>query len=240
MVVETAEQVVDRDGWTALTITAVAHKLGVRGPSLYSHVESVDALLGEVQAKALRELGFALQHSVMGRSGPDGVHAIAVALREFARSHPGRYELAMSEPIDRVAMIEAGCPAGDALRAVMQSFGVTNVSHELAFVSLSTLHGVLTLHRAGLYTGTQLDIDAVLPAGDRSRRARRRAGFPRPTIGGSQVKPTLRVVQWTTGKTGQATVRGVVGRPFPRHYSHPDDEHTQQPMSARSSTWSNR
>jgi AcrR family transcriptional regulator len=161
MVVETAEQLVDRDGWAALTITGVAKKLGVRGPSLYSHVESIEALLGDVQAKALRDLGAALQRSVMGRSGRDGLAALATALREFAGNHPGRYELAMSEPIDRPAMIEAGRAAGEALGAVMGSFGVATVPHELAFGVLSTLHGVLALHRGGLYARTQLDIDAV-------------------------------------------------------------------------------
>ena len=48
-VVEAAEVLVDRDGWAFLTMTALAADLGVRGPSLYSHVDSIEALLGLVQ-----------------------------------------------------------------------------------------------------------------------------------------------------------------------------------------------
>ena len=83
-VVEAAEALVDRDGWAYLTMTALAAELGVRGPSLYSHVESLEALLGMVQARALAALGDDLQRAAMGRSGADGVRALAGAVRDFA------------------------------------------------------------------------------------------------------------------------------------------------------------
>ena len=159
-VVEAAEVLVDRDGWAFLTMTALAADLGVRGPSLYSHVDSIEALLGLVQTRALAELGADLQRAVMGRSGTDGVRAIASALRAFATGHPGRYELAMSEPIDRPALQAAGRAAGEALTAVVESLDAP-MSNDLAFSCLSMLHGVLTLDHAGLYRGAVVDIDAV-------------------------------------------------------------------------------
>ena len=159
-VVEAAEVLVDRDGWAFLTMTALAGDLGVRGPSLYSHVESLEGLLGMVQTRALAELGSDLQRAVMGRSGADGIRAIASALRVFATGHPGRYELAMSEPIDRPALQAAALAAGEALRAVVESVGAP-MSNELAFSCLSVLHGVLALDRAGLYRGAVVDVDAV-------------------------------------------------------------------------------
>jgi len=153
-VVETAEALVDRDGWEFLTMTALASKLGVRGPSLYNHVKSVEALLDAVQTRALAALGSELQRAAMGKSGPQGLHALATALRTFAAEHPGRYELAMSEPIDRDAVRSASAAAGDALSAVVESFGVPELSRDLSFIALSTLHGVLALDRAGLFRGS--------------------------------------------------------------------------------------
>jgi hypothetical protein len=39
------------------------------------------------------------------------------------------------------------------------------ITNELAFSCLATLHGVLTLDRAGLYPRTEVDIDAVYAQG---------------------------------------------------------------------------
>jgi AcrR family transcriptional regulator len=159
-VVEAAELLVDRDGAAQLTMTALAGELEIRGPSLYSHVASLEALLSLVQNRALAELGSDLQRAAMGRSGPDGVRALASALRTFATRHPGRYDLAISQPIDRPAMQAASLAAGEAFVAVIESMGV-QISNELAFSCLATLHGVLTLERAGLYPRTEVDVDAV-------------------------------------------------------------------------------
>jgi AcrR family transcriptional regulator len=159
-VVEAAELLVDRDGASELTMTGLASELEIRGPSLYSHVANLEELLSLVQTRALAELGSGLQRAAMGRSGPDGVRALASALRAFATRHPGRYELAMREPIDRPAMQAASLAAGEAFIAVIVSMGV-QLSNELAFSCLATLHGVLTLDRAGLYPRSEVDIDAV-------------------------------------------------------------------------------
>jgi AcrR family transcriptional regulator len=159
-VVEAAELLVDRDGASELTMTGLASELEIRGPSLYSHVANLEELLSLVQTRALAELGSGLQRAAMGRSGPDGVRALASALRAFATRHPGRYELAMREPIDRPAMQVASLAAGEAFIAVIESMGL-QLSNELAFSCLATLHGVLTLDRAGLYPRSEVDIDAV-------------------------------------------------------------------------------
>ena len=152
-VVAAAEQLVDAQGSKNLSMTALARKLGVQVPSLYNHVESIEALLGYVQNRALTDLGLDLQRAAMGKSGRHGVEGLARALRDFASRRPGRYELAMSAPIDRPAMQAAGATAGAALAAVVESFGV-EVTPELAFVTVSTLHGALALDRSGLFRGS--------------------------------------------------------------------------------------
>jgi AcrR family transcriptional regulator len=161
-VVAAAEELVDRNGWAYLTMTDLAENLGVRGPTLYSHVHGVEALLGEVQARALQALGLELQRSVMGRQGTDAVRAIAEALRAFATEHPGRYELAIAEPIDRPAVLLAAGEAGAAFGAVLRSFGLAQTSGDLAFTCLAMLHGVLNLERAGLFRQAEVGVDVDL------------------------------------------------------------------------------
>jgi hypothetical protein len=50
--------------------------------------------------------------------------------------------------------------AGEAFGAITESMGVP-LSNELAFSCLATLHGVLTLDRAGLYPRSEVDVDGV-------------------------------------------------------------------------------
>jgi AcrR family transcriptional regulator len=153
LVVETAAALVDRDGWPQVTMTALARRLGVQGPSLYNHVDGLNDLLGEVQAHAMTGLANRLQRAAMGRTGRSAMQALAAVLRGFALEHPGRYDLALSEPFDRERMLAAGEPAAAALTAVIESFGIAEPTMDLLLSCLATLHGVIALDRTGLYAG---------------------------------------------------------------------------------------
>lgn len=159
-VIDAAERIVDAGGHAQLTMTALAKDLGVRVPSLYSHVANLETLLSLVQNRAIAELGSDLQRAAMGRAGHAGVRGLAAALRSFALRHPGRYALALSAPIDRPGMQLASRTAEEAFGAVMASMGA-ELSNELAALTLSPLHGALTLERNGLFPSGEVDIDAV-------------------------------------------------------------------------------
>jgi len=155
-----AEALVDRDGWRQLTMTALAAKLGIRVPSLYTHVENVEATLGAVQARAHGALANRFLRAAMGKTGESAFRALAEVLRAFAAEHGGLYELAMHQAIDRTAVAAAAEPSGAALVAVIESFGVADPSLDLQMNCLATLHGVIALDRANLFDGT-IDVDAA-------------------------------------------------------------------------------
>ena len=161
LLLETAERLVDTNGWRSLTMTALAKQLDIRTPSLYSHVDSIEEVLAGVQARAMSSLGNDLQRAAMGRTGAEGLRAMAGAMKSFAEQHPGTYELAMAEPIDRDSLVVASSAAGEALDAMIRSFGVTDVTPELVFCCVSQLHGPLVLDRAGLFRASALDLDAA-------------------------------------------------------------------------------
>jgi len=150
-VLATAEALVDRDGWRALTMTALASELGVKVPSLYNHVPNLEALRGELQNRALRELGTRLNHKAMGRTGEKAMRALAEGFRRFAHEHPGRYDLAMQAPVDADGFAAASADAGAALRAVIRSYGIADESLELQISAFAALHGVVTLEHAGFF-----------------------------------------------------------------------------------------
>jgi AcrR family transcriptional regulator len=153
-VLSAAEKLVDLEGSEALTMTALAKVLGVKVSSLYNHVPSLEALHGELQNRAMRELGTLLRNEAMGRTGERGLRALAQTLREYARSHPGRYGLAMSRPHDPEGYTEASSDAMAAFAAIIRSYGIDDVSLDFQVSAFAALHGVIVLDNAGFLTGS--------------------------------------------------------------------------------------
>ena len=97
-VVETASRIADRDGISSLSLASVAAALGVRSPSLYSHVDGLTGLRRQVSLHAARRLRTELADSVDGLDGIEALGAAAARLRSFAHRHPGRYDSLLPAP----------------------------------------------------------------------------------------------------------------------------------------------
>jgi AcrR family transcriptional regulator len=92
-VVDVALAVVDEVGLEALTLAQVAQRAGVATPSLYKHVDGLQALRRAVRLRVLAELTDETRRQVTGRSGDVAVRAMANAYRDYTRRHPNRYAL---------------------------------------------------------------------------------------------------------------------------------------------------
>lgn len=88
-VVAEAAAVADEFGLEQLTLAAVADRFGVTVPSLYKHINGLEALKRDLAVVAVRELTVAMSTAAVGRAGRDALHAIANAIRDYAHSHPG-------------------------------------------------------------------------------------------------------------------------------------------------------
>ncbi|MGA1836129.1 WHG domain-containing protein [Herbiconiux sp. 11R-BC] len=97
-VTEEAEQLADEVGFDALTLAAVAVRLGIKLPSLYKHIDSLAALRDSVSERAIHELAGVMARATVGKAGADAVAALAHASREWAHAHPGRYAATVSAP----------------------------------------------------------------------------------------------------------------------------------------------
>jgi AcrR family transcriptional regulator len=102
-VVAAAMELADEVGLDKLTLAALAVRLGVRQPSLYKHVASLDALHRLISMRAKVEAADVLARVAIGRARDDALVAMAWAWRAWARDHPGRYQAA-----------ERGADPGDA------------------------------------------------------------------------------------------------------------------------------
>jgi AcrR family transcriptional regulator len=100
-VVEAALATIDDagpDGFEALTLAAVASRVGVAVPSLYKHVGSLADLRTHVAVASTDALTRSVASAAIGRSGADALEALADAVRDFARAHPARYLAAQFAP----------------------------------------------------------------------------------------------------------------------------------------------
>jgi AcrR family transcriptional regulator len=132
-IVETARELVDREGLAAVSTRRLAAELGVSGPSLYNHFRTKDEILEEVadSVSALVDLS-------MFDGGGDwrtALHDWAVSYRAALRDHPNIVPVLARGPGRRPAalrladavygaMVDAGWPAAQAtsIGALMRYF----------------------------------------------------------------------------------------------------------------------
>jgi AcrR family transcriptional regulator len=93
-VVAAAMELADEVGLDKLTLAALAVRLGVRQPSLYKHVASLDALQRLISIRGKVEAADVLAQAAIGRARDDALIAMAWAWRAWAIDHPGRYQAA--------------------------------------------------------------------------------------------------------------------------------------------------
>jgi AcrR family transcriptional regulator len=188
-VVEAAAALADAEGLEAVTLARVAGVLGVRPPSLYSHVDGLAGLRRALGVHAAGALGATLTEAVGGLGGVEGLRAVAREYRSFALRHPGLYAAMLPSPPsgDEAASAAFAAPVRT-VAAVLEGLGLpADEVVPLVRAFRSALHGFVTLEAGGGF-GLPHDVDAsfdllveVVVAGMLARRApprRARAATP--------------------------------------------------------------
>jgi AcrR family transcriptional regulator len=146
-VVDAAARIADADGLEAVSLARLPAELGVRTPSLYSHVGGLGDLRKRLAARGARELADAMQEAATGRARGDALRAVAAAYRRYAREHPGSYAAAQ-----RAADLpeEAGGRAVRVFTAVLAGYGLAgdDAIHATRAVR-AALHGFAALEAGG-------------------------------------------------------------------------------------------
>lgn len=151
VVVSEAAELADEVGYSRLTLAALADRLGVRQPSLYKHIDSLDGLQRGIAVEAKRELGDVLARAAMGRSGADALRSIAVAYRRWVIDHPGRYAATVRAPdVDDEEDRRASDEVVAVVLAVLSGFGLSDgTAIDAARALRASLHGFVALETAG-------------------------------------------------------------------------------------------
>jgi AcrR family transcriptional regulator len=156
VVVREAADLVDAEGLAALSLSAVAGRLGVKSPSLYVHVAGLDDLRRRLAIYAADELSAELTPAVAGRARGDALRALGQTYRAWVLAHPGLY-----------ASVEPNGPRGDPsiehvltlVLSVLRGYGLEGDTAIHAARSLrSMLHGFTVLEAGGGF-GIPVDLD---------------------------------------------------------------------------------
>jgi AcrR family transcriptional regulator len=162
IVVNAALTFLDREGWDALTINALATQLGTKGPSLYNHVHSLEDLRRTVRMRVIDDIITMLNRVGEGRARDDAVLVMAGAYRSYAHHHPGRYSAFTRMPLggDDPEYTAATRGAAAPVIAVLSSYGLSGEEAFYAALEFwSALHGFVLLEMTGVMD--DIDTDAV-------------------------------------------------------------------------------
>ena len=150
-VVEAAAVLADKDGLDAVTLARLAADLGVRPPSLYKHVDGLDAIRRALAVKGVTEANRRIQQATIGKARDEAMFALAHAYWQFARDRPGLYASSLRAARPGEKDVAAG---GEALLgtvlSVLSGYGVKGDDALHATRGLrAIIHGFVSLDAAG-------------------------------------------------------------------------------------------
>lgn len=159
-VTDLAVELVDStpDGFTTLTLAAVAARAGVAVPSLYKHVGSLADLRRSVALVGLNELLRRSSAATVGRAGEDALRALGREIRAFASEHPGLYAATQIAPdLDdestdpaSLALAQTAAELVGLVGAVLRGFGLPESrTVDAVRATRASIHGFVELEAHG-------------------------------------------------------------------------------------------
>jgi AcrR family transcriptional regulator len=154
LIVQTAREIAETDGWDAVTTRRLAETIEYSQPVLYSHFANKDAIVAAVAIQGFTELAERLHQA--RRTAADhqqAMAAVAQAYLDFGLANPALY--------DAMFRLDIGLPFGqtdtpqplhagfEELRAAVMPLAGDRHLDTFTEVFWSALHGLVSLTRAG-------------------------------------------------------------------------------------------
>jgi AcrR family transcriptional regulator len=156
--VQAALREAERGGPEAISIKALAKKLGVSQPAPYRHFADREALLAAVTAEAFRQFSATLRESITKPSKRSKLSRFAQATLAFGLRRNGIYRLMFAS-----RTMACAAKGSELHKAATETFGLVLEALEAPAVGLlrerhalkiwAALHGVVMLAEQGLLTG---------------------------------------------------------------------------------------
>jgi AcrR family transcriptional regulator len=154
LIVDTARQVAEAEGWDAVTTRRLSTEIEYSQPVLYKHFSGMDQVAAAVAVDGFAELGRLLHAARTEAKTPnDALTRIARAYLDFARDNPavydamftGRTTLRFAEPDTAPELVAAFGELHQAVSSVANEADADTVAE----VFWAALHGLTSLGRGG-------------------------------------------------------------------------------------------
>ncbi|MER7175181.1 TetR/AcrR family transcriptional regulator [Streptomyces mesophilus] len=139
-IVTEARALLEEHGAAALTMRALADRLGIKAPSLYKHFPDKAALELELVVLSLEETAEALE------AGSDSLPSLMKAYRTYALAHPHLYRLNTERSLPREDL-----PEGLEARAAAPLVRVCGGDMDAARAAWAFAHGMVILQLNGRF-----------------------------------------------------------------------------------------
>ncbi len=148
----------EKGGPEAISIKALAKKLGVSQPAPYRHFADREALLAAATAEAFRQLNAELREVIGTPSNRSKLSRFAQATLQFGLRRSGVYRLMFASRVvacspEDSELHAAGKETFALLLDALEAPAVGLLRERYALKIWASLHGVITLAEQGLWTG---------------------------------------------------------------------------------------
>lgn len=155
LIVATARELADQQGWDAVTTRRLAERIEYSQPVLYSHFRGKREIIGAVALDGAAEMAAALRAATSAADGPRArVTALARTYLDFAERNPAVYD-AMFQLDGGLAFAHEDTPEPlkNAFAVLLENLDEVagDGVHPALFTEVfwAALHGLATLTRAG-------------------------------------------------------------------------------------------
>ena len=151
-IVAAGRELLEAGGLDAVTMQAVAGRVGVRAPSLYKRFPNRAALIAAIGSATLDDLGRRLEPLSRDPDPATGLRTVAEGFRAFARAHPRAYELLfMNLPPGSRPPAERNVQASAPLLAVAQRLVGPDRALDAARLITAFAHGFVSMEINGAF-----------------------------------------------------------------------------------------
>ena len=156
--IRSAREILESQGYEALTLRAAARRAGVSQAAPYNHFADKAALLAAIAAQGFKEFAAAMRHEMSAAADPQGrLNATGIAYVAFATSNPGLFKLMFGSSVHQTSgdahLDAARTSAYEVLREAVhsaQSEPRDAMHDELESLrSWAFVHGLSTMINAG-------------------------------------------------------------------------------------------
>lgn len=127
IIVDAAKELIEENGFGDFSMRRLADKLEIKTSSLYTHIESMEALFTEVGLSVLKQQRDCLLEAIGEKHGDSAVTALAESYRRFALDHTELYRLIMQMPSGNDEVLkEAAAMTAEPFMRVLDDYSLSD------------------------------------------------------------------------------------------------------------------